>query len=143
MITKSKLSWSGGMSFVAEVDGHKITLDADPQFGGKDKGPRPKPLLLAALNGCMAMDLVSFMEKMHVGDFDLNMDSEADSTTEHPKTYHTIRVAVRFSGTDLPADKIAKAMNLSLEKYCGVYAMLKKAADIHYSLFINELEVSL
>ena len=134
MATRVKTVWSGGMTFTAEVNGHQLIMDADPYFGGTDQGPRPKPLLLAALCGCSGMDVVSILEKMGIKDYNLEMD---------PIIYHTITLTYNFQGNNLPADKIAKAVNLSLEKYCAVNAMLKKAAKIIPEVYINNLEVQL
>jgi len=142
MGTKTTLTWSGGMAFEAEADGHRLVLDADTAWGGKDLGPRPKPLLLLALSGCSAMDVVSLLKKMRVDDFKFRVDVDADSTTEQPVTYHTIRADFRFWGDDLPPEKVIKAVRLSLEKYCGVHAMLAKAANIIVKTFINDKEVS-
>lgn len=44
MKNKVDLTWSGDMSFEAEVNGFKLVLDADEHVGGQNKGPRPKPL---------------------------------------------------------------------------------------------------
>jgi len=143
MSTYVKTVWSGGMSFTAEVNGHKLIMDADPYFGGTDQGPRPKPLLLAALSGCSGMDIVSILEKMGIKDYSLEMDAQGESTTEHPIIYHTITLTYNFQGNNLPAEKIVKAVKLSLEKYCAVNAKLKKAAKIIPKIYINNLEVPL
>ncbi len=130
------------MSFDAETDGHHIILDADTQWGGQNLGPRPKPLLLIALSTCSGMDVVSLLEKMRVGEYKFRVDTEADSTSDHPVTYHTIRAHFRFWGENLPADKVLKAVKLSVERYCGVHAMLSKAANIIVKTFINDEEVT-
>jgi putative redox protein len=141
MPTKVTTKWAGDMVFDAEVNGHHILMDADEQWGGQDKGARPKPLLLAALSGCSGLDVVSVLGKMQVKDYAFEIVSEAESTSEHPVTYHTITVKFMFSGKDLPQDKIIKAVTLSTDKYCGVNAMLKKAANIIVKIFINDVEV--
>jgi putative redox protein len=56
--------WLEDMAFETEIDGHKITIDAKPEVGGQDRGPRPKTMMLAALGGCTAMDVVSILKKM-------------------------------------------------------------------------------
>lgn len=129
------------MSFDALANGHHIPLDLGSEGGGQDLGPRPKPLLLVALSGCSGMDVVSLMEKMRVGEYKFRVDVEADSTSDHPITYHTIRVGFRFWGENLPPEKALKAVNLSVERYCGVHAMLSKAANIIVKTYINDEEV--
>jgi putative redox protein len=141
MSSKTTLKWTGDMSFDAEVSGHHIILDADSEWGGKDRGPRPKPLLLASLSGCSGMDVISILEKMRIKDYQFRVDVEADSTTDHPVYYHTIRMFFHFSGENLPPEKITKAVELSTQRYCGVYAMLKNAANIIVKTYINDEEV--
>ena len=141
MSSKTTLTWTGGMAFDAEANGHHLTLDADAEWGGKDLGPRPKPLLLIALSGCSGMDVVSLLQKMRVENYKFRVDVEADSTTEQPITYHTIRAGFHFWGDNLPPEKILKAVKLSMERYCGVHAMLAKAANIMVKTYINDEEV--
>lgn len=129
------------MGFDAVVSGHHILMDADEQWGGENKGSRPKQLLLAALAGCSGMDVVSMLAKMHVPDYTFEMDTEGESTSEHPITYHTITIKFMFNGNELPKDKIVKAVKLSTEHYCGVNAMLKKAANVIVKIYINNTEV--
>lgn len=134
--------WTGDLSFDSFVTGHHVKMDGAKEYGGNDTGPRPKPLLLAALAGCSGMDIVSILNKMQVKNFSLEIEAEGDSTDEHPVVYHTIRVFFKFSGNNLPQDKVVKAVRLSSEKYCGVNDMLKKAADVIVKIFINDIEVS-
>lgn len=137
-----RTEWSGGMKFTAEVDGHQIVMDADSQFGGSNAGPRPKPLLLAALTGCSGMDIVSLLKKMKVQNYSLVMDAQAEVMSEHPSIYRTITLFFYFRGANLPTDKIKKAVDLSLNKYCPVNAMLNKAADITAKIIINDREIN-
>lgn len=139
--TKVVTKWTGDLGFEAEVNGHSLRMDLAKENGGQDAGPRPKPLLLAALTGCLGMDIASILKKMQVKDYVFNMEANGISQEEHPKVYKSITVAFRFSGDDLPEDKIVKAVNLSTEKYCPVYAMLKEAAEMNVKIFINNKEV--
>ncbi|MCK9303890.1 MAG: OsmC family protein [Bacteroidales bacterium] len=118
--------WLEDLAFETEVNGHKIILDADPQFGGKERGPRPKPLMLSALGGCTAMDVISILDKMHVKPDGLNVIVEGDLGDEHPVQFEKMHVIYEFKGKDLPLDKLRKAVELSEEKYCGVRAFYKK-----------------
>ncbi|HNQ43056.1 MAG TPA: OsmC family protein [Candidatus Cloacimonadota bacterium] len=141
MSTVVNTKWTGGMSFDANVNGHHIIMDIAKDSGGTDAGPRPKAMLLAALAGCAGMDIVSILEKMKVEGYALDIAAEADSTTEHPIIYHTITVKFQFTGDNLPPEKLKKAVNLSTERYCGVSAMLNKAANIIPKIYLNDTEV--
>ncbi len=140
-ITKTSLEWIDNLTFEAEVNGFHFKMDSSLDKGGDDQGPRPKPLLLAALSGCSGMDVVSILKKMKVSGYALKMEMEADSTLEHPKTYHTIRVKYLFTGDNIPPDKVISAVELSGNKYCGVSAMLKNSAVIKTTIVINDKEI--
>ena len=135
-------SWLGKMEFEGDVMGHKIRLDDKSSFGSKDSGPSPKRLLLLALAGCTGMDIVPMLEKMRVPISGLRITVDAEGTDVDPRVYTRVRILYEFSGIDLEASrtKIARAVSLSQEKYCGVSAMLHKAMDIQYEiLFVPTL----
>ncbi len=138
MPIKSRLDWIDKMAFEVELNGHKFIIDSDdPKFGGEDRGPRPKPLLLVALAGCTGMDVVSILKKMKVQNFKFHLDTSADSTDVHPKYYHTIRLDYVFEGENLPIAKIKKAVSLSEDRYCGVSKMLKESSTLINRIIIN------
>ncbi len=135
---KSKVTLRNQMHFMGELDGHEVPIDAAEQFGGQDKGPKPKGLTLTALAGCTAMDVISILRKMKVEPDDFSVEAEADVSDEHPMVFKTIKLVYRLKGKDLPREKVEKAVNLSQERYCGVSAMLQKAAPVTYEIIIEE-----
>lgn len=128
---------SDGLSFDVELQGHRFAVDADEQFGGKDRGPRPKALLLAGLAGCTGMDVASILGKMKMPYDSFAIEVDASQTDEHPKVYKEISIRYIFTGTELDRDKVQKAVDLSLEKYCGVTAMLSKTAQVRHEIVFN------
>jgi putative redox protein len=134
---ESTIVWQGDMAFDVELHGHHFLIDADESVGGKNRGPRPKDLLLSGLAGCTGMDVVALLRnrKMPFDGFSVRVD--ADSTEEHPRVYSAIRIEYRFTGSALDAEKIRKAVQLSRERYCGVSAMLAKVAPITDRIFLN------
>lgn len=135
---ESIVSWKSGLAFEARQDGHRFTLDASPEAGGQDQGPRPKALLLSGLGACTGIDVVSILAKMRVELEGLDVEVSAELTEEHPKVFSAIRVRYLFKGKDLPMDKLERAVQLSQEKYCGVSAMLAKACPIHHEIVIAD-----
>lgn len=133
----TKIKWLGEMAFDAELDHHHFTLDASPQVGGQNRGPRPKGLLLSGLAGCTGMDVVSILKKMKVKNFEFEIEVEAESTEEHPKVYKTIILNYIFKGENLPIAKVKRAVELSETRYCGASAMLGKAATIISKIIVN------
>jgi putative redox protein len=136
MIHKAEVKWTSDMAFEVEVNNHKFMVDADKSVGGQDLGPRPKVLILAGLGGCTGMDVISILKKMRIEPDYFNVSVEAEITEEHPKYYSKIHLTYTFKGEGLPLDKLDKAIQLSQQRYCGVSAMLNKAAEITYEIKI-------
>lgn len=128
------LEWDNGMLFHSIVNGHTIYVDADTNVGGSDKAPRPKPLMLVALAGCTAMDVVSLLNKMKVEFSYFNVKIDAELTEEHPKVYSKVHIIYQIKGDNLDASKVEKAVHLSQEKYCGVSAMFKKFSEVSFEI---------
>jgi putative redox protein len=126
--------WKGQMKFEAEIDGHKLVVDAGPESGGDDAGPRPKKLMLLALAGCTGMDVVSLLKKMHVEFDDFSISVDANVTEEHPKHYDAMHIIYRFKGENLPLDKLMKAVEMSQDRYCGVSAAYRKGMEITWEI---------
>jgi putative redox protein len=133
-----QVKWTEKMAFEAEINGHKIIMDALPEGGGEDTGPRPKPFMLAALGGCTGMDMVSILRKMRVDFEGVNVRVEGNLTEEHPKQFSKMHVIYEFTGNNLPLEKLQKAVDLSEERYCGVSALYKKVIPVTSEIIIIE-----
>lgn len=123
--------WKGEHRFESEHEGNFILVDGD-----KKTGHGPKALLLSGLAGCSGIDVVDILEKMRVEFADFSMEAEAEQTEEHPKVFTGVRITYRLRTAPENEDKVRKAIELSLEKYCGVAAMLKKNSRLDYTLVI-------
>lgn len=130
------VKWLEGMAFEADVDGFKVCIDADPEVGGKSKGPKPKPLMMVALAGCTGMDIASLLSKMRVNYNSLNVRVESELTEEHPKHYTKMKLIYEIKGNGIDLKKVQKAVDLSKEKYCGVSYSYKKVMDLEYEIKI-------
>ena len=130
--------WIGNMAFETEVNGHKLIIDAGPASGGENSGPRTKLLMLSALGGCTAMDVVAMLKKMRINIDGLNVIVEGDLTEDYPKHFFKMHVIYEFRGKDLPVDKLQKVIDLSSEKYCGVSAVYRKAMEMTSEIRILE-----
>jgi len=131
------VKWIDGMSFDAEIMDYKITMDADPEVGGKKKGPKPKLLLLAALAGCTGMDIVSLLNKMRVDFRSLNIKVDGNTADEHPKKFMNIAITYELTGNNIDRSKVEKAVVMSQEKYCSVSATLRESVKIDYLIKIE------
>ncbi|HNW90361.1 MAG TPA: OsmC family protein [Bacteroidales bacterium] len=128
--------WLGNMKFDSLVDEHHVVIDSLPESGGENSGPRPKQLMLTALAGCTAMDVVSILKKMKITPDEFQVKINAHLTDEHPKHYDALHLIYEFKGKDLPLEKIEQAISLSQEKYCGVSFMYKKIMNLTYEIVI-------
>jgi Predicted redox protein, regulator of disulfide bond formation len=135
-IMSVEIRWKNNKTFEADINGHKVLMDVPEEMGGDDNGPRPKPLLLAALGGCSGLDVVAILKKMKVEVESFSMSVVPHMTQEIPQYYDKIHITYKFKGENLSIDKLNKAVQLSQEQYCGVAAMLRKAAMISYSIEI-------
>ncbi len=128
--------WNGKMSFISNVDDFNIPIDADETVGGENKGLRPKKLMLTALAGCTGMDVISILDKMKIIPDDFRINIKGKVNEEHPKKYNEITIIYQFKGNNLDENKINKAINLSIDKYCGVIAVYKESMKINTKLEI-------
>jgi putative redox protein len=130
------VTWEHNMKFITELDGHKIVMDTTHDLGGNEEGPRPKGFMLLALAGCTGMDVVSILSKMKVELTFFNLRVEGDMRDEHPKKFESIKVFYEFKGNNLEYEKLEKAVKLSIDKYCGVYASYKDSIKMSYEIII-------
>ena len=129
---KTITTWKKNHVFESEHDGNKIDVDGD-----KKHGHGPKALLLSGLAGCSGIDVVDILHKMRVEFSDLKIEVEAHQTDENPKVFTGINIIYYLKTKKENEDKVRKAIDLSLEKYCGVSAMLRKNSPINYQLVIH------
>lgn len=137
MSAQITLNWTKDSTFESLLDGHKVTIDTTAENGGNDEGPRPKALMLVALAGCSAMDVVSLFRKMRVRFDKISIDTAAETSDTIPMVYTSFHVTYHIGGNVEDTAKIEKAIRLSQEKYCGVGLMMKKIGPITYEIFLN------
>jgi len=138
MAYEATVTWKEGMHFEGESGGQIVHIDSTVEAGGQGLGASPMRLVLIALGGCTAMDVISLLKKMRqdVTHFEITLKSER--APEHPKVYTGFELVYKVSGHNLQRDMVERAVSLSEEKYCSVGGMLKMAAPIAYSVEIEE-----
>jgi len=135
MADKVTTHWRGNMVF--ESDNPRwpsIMMDASKDFGGTNSGMAPKAMMLSSLAGCSGLDIISILNKMKVKIDDFKMEIIGELTDEDPKYYHTVTVNYHFYGKNLKESKIKKAVDLSVEKYCGVMEMFRRFAKVNIAI---------
>lgn len=126
-----KTQWLGEMKFESDnPSGHNLFIDAGEENGGNGDGLRPKALMLSALAGCTGLDIAMLIKKMKLEVETFDITTHAELTEEHPKYYKTVTIDYNFYGSELDEKKIKKAVDLSVEKYCGVMEMFRQFAEV-------------
>ena len=123
-------NFKGGMAFTSHIKEHSLVTDTIPEDGGNNEGPGPKRLMLVSLAGCTGIDVVGILNKMKVVFSDFSIETEATLSETHPKTYVHVKVVYKIKLADENQVKMEKAVNLSVDKYCGVMAMFKTFAKM-------------
>ena len=130
----SELKWIDELKFDVLQNSKTLRIDGNPDEA-VSTGFRPKALILSALAGCTAIDVVDMLKKMRVEFSDFSIKTSGELTEEHPRTYHIVNITyiVRLANAE-DKDKFEKAVTLSEEKYCGVSAMVRKFATLNIAL---------
>ena len=127
---KTTTVWKSGHAFDSFKENSKIEIDARGGFN-------PKALLLSGLAACSGIDVVDVLEKMRVPFANLNIEVETEQTDEHPRVFKDIHINYIITTAEENREKVKKAVDLSLDKYCGVAAMLKKNSKIDYTITLQ------
>jgi putative redox protein len=136
---KARIKLADSMTFVAESgSGHGIVVDASPEIGGRDLGPRPMELVLMGTGACSAVDVMLILRRSRQDVVDCVVELEGDRATEDPKVFTRIRFHYVISGKNLSASHVERAIKLSREKYCSATAMLAHTAEIVTDYEIRE-----
>jgi len=128
---KARIKWVEGAMFVGESDsGHAVVMDGPPESGGRNLGIRPMEMLLLGMGGCTAFDVVYILGKARQPVMDCVVQLEAERAENPPRVFTRIHVHFVVTGSDLSEKQVARAVQLSAERYCSASIMLGKAAQI-------------
>ncbi len=125
--------------FVAKNEQNvELAIDGSPEIGGNDLGFRPMQMLLAGLGGCSGIDIVNILKKQRqqLDEFDIEIDGQRQVGVE-PSLFKDIHVIFKLKGPNLDENKVKKAVELSMDKYCSVAKTLESSAKITYEFQIN------
>lgn len=134
-----KLTHVGGMNFEAVADsGRRVVMSAALDAGGDNAGPRPMEMVLMGLGGCSGIDVLSILRKGRQRVSACEIVIEAERADAVPAVFTRIHIRFRLRGERLDRGKVARAVSLSMEKYCSVTRMLEKTAAITHDFEIAE-----
>lgn len=114
--------------------GNTLQMDGASEIGGSNLAFRPMQMLLAAMGGCSAIDVISILKKQRqdLKDIKVTITGEREKDVV-PSLYTEVHAHFKLFG-NLDPDKAQKAVDLSIEKYCSVSKTLEKSARITYSV---------
>jgi putative redox protein len=127
-----------GISFAAKgSSNHWVMMDGSPDFGGSGAGSTPKELVLMALAGCTASDVIPILKKKRAPLVSFEVNVTGVEREEHPRIFNEIHIEYIFYGDGLNPADIERAIELSKTKYCSVSAILGASAKITHSYRIE------
>ncbi|MFM1856208.1 MAG: hypothetical protein RLZ83_1517 [Pseudomonadota bacterium] len=137
---KARIKWVEGALMVGESgSGHAVVMDGPPDSGGRNLGVRPMEMLLLGMGGCTEFDVVHILRK---GRYDVRLcevELEAERADSEPKVFTRIHVHFRLGGPGLTEKAVARAVQLSAEKYCSASIMLGQVAEITHDFELVEV----
>ena len=126
----ARVVWADNERYLGEAgSGHAIVMDT----AAEKTASTPMELVLIALCGCTASDVVGILRKKREPFTHLEVRAEAERASEHPAVYTEIKLTYRVGGK-VSAKAMEDAVRLSKEKYCSVSAMLEKTARVAFSI---------
>ena len=128
---EANITWKEAVTFTARSgSGHEITIDGPPDSGGRNAGVRPMELMLLGLGGCAAFDVVHILRKGRTAVSRCEARVTARRAESDPKVFADIHLHFTVAGENLTAKKVARAVELSAEKYCSASIMLRRAGVV-------------
>lgn len=125
---QATIRWVGDAMFVAEAaSGHSVVLDGPPDHGGRNAGVRPMEMILLGLGGCTSFDVVDILRKGRQRVRSCVAEIEAERAQAPPAVFTRIHVHFKVAGDALRESAVARAVELSAQKYCSASIMLERA----------------
>lgn len=129
-----------GCSFIGKAESnHWVAIDTPKETCGSDAASTPMELVLLALGSCSGSDIVSILDKKKISIKGFEINIYAERSDSYPKVFKKITLKYIFYGQNIDPKHVERAISLSEEKYCSVYAMLKPSVAISSSYKIIEL----
>jgi len=129
-VISAKVIWSDNERYIAEATSrHAVVMDTATEKTANS----PMELVLIALCGCTASDVVGILKKKREPFTSLEVSAEGQRAQGYPAVYTEIKLKYRVGGK-VSRKSIEDAVKLSKEKYCSVSAMLEKTAKIEIEI---------
>lgn len=136
----ARIRWTGGRQFVGtDGAGHSLVMDAKPEYKGEGSGVRPVELVLQGLAGCTGMDVISVLEKKRQDVRGIEVIVHGTQREDaYPHIYTQIEVEYVVTGYRVKPEAVARAIELSEQKYCSVKGMFGPEVTVRSSFRVVE-----
>ncbi|MBD9372219.1 OsmC family protein [Rhizobium sp. ARZ01] len=139
---KARVKWVEDRTFIGQSgSGHTVVLGTAFGEEGRTPGPSPMELILIGTGGCTAYDVVHILEKGREKVEDCVIEIDADRAEQEPRVFTRVHMHFTVKGRSLAANKVERAIALSLEKYCSASAMIAKSATITHDFAVVDTSV--
>lgn len=133
--TRGFLTWENDLVFTARIRGYQFEFDPNAA-----EGCWPTDTLLMSVAGCLAIDVVMFLQKMRAEIKDFEIETMGRRNPVPPQYFISIDILIKISGKGITPKKLDRAISLSQEKYCSVYHSLRKDIDMNVRYEIEEVD---
>ena len=134
--TTANIHFAGDDLFVGITpSGHAQAIETD---SARSRAATPMELLLIALGSCTGVDVISILKKQRQDVSNYRIEVKGERRAEFPRSYTRLEIKHILRGRGLSAQAVARAIELSDQKYCSVAATLRGAAEIVTSYEIEE-----
>ncbi len=125
---KATIHYAGNDFFIGiSPSGHAQTIEVDSHRGS---AVSPLELLLLALGGCTGVDVISILKKKRQQVTGYRIEVHGDRRDEFPRAYTKLYVKHIVTGRGVSEQAVARAIELSDQKYCSVAATVRGTAEI-------------
>lgn len=133
---EARLVWQEGLRFEAQTPSGQRMIVESPT--GPESGYGPMDMVLVALAGCTAIDVVMILEKQRQQFTGLEVVVRAERAPDPPRVYTGFEMTYTIRGHDLNRAAVERAVKLSEEKYCSVGVMLSQTAPLHHTVVLED-----
>ena len=130
-------NWKKGTTEFECISPNGVSTILGTSVEGDKKISSPKAIMLGSLAVCSGLDIVAILKKMRVDLDDFKINTTASLTDEHPKYYDNVSIEYHFFGPELDKEKIEKAVDLSMTRYCGVMEMFRGFSKVKTEIKYN------
>ncbi len=125
-----ELTWIHDQTFLGvDSTNHSIVLSP-----GGGVGVKPSETMLIALASCSAVDLVEILKKQRATLNRLTIAVDGEQDADPPWRYRRIHLRYQVTAADTTLEKVQRAVDLALNKYCSVRSSLHPEIEVTFEV---------